>query len=410
MALADQGSKIRSTTDPLPLRTISRARHLPLVSVAQNDAISASVILPAYNEAAALPSVLTSLGRALDDSYEIIVVDDGSTDGTAAVARDFGCRVIRHEQNQGKGAAVRTGIRAAQGRFVVIMDADNTYPAEAIPQMVGLSSRFDLVRGERQERGANMPVINRLGNTLFDNTLKWLSGLKGNDHLSGLYGFRRDVMDLLEFSSDGFDLEVEIGIRAKANRFRCISIPISYNERIGEKKLRPVHDGLLILTRILSLTPMYNPGLTFVLPGILLWVLAGTLAFALRQGPLVTPYGGLSVHSFIVAAVGATMGFQLVVFGIAAALYGMQRGMAPSSWMLFIGRRSTRFGAAAIGGVTLLAGVLMLAANLAAWVVSGRGALDDIQGVVLGSVLLSWGIEVVLASLFTSLFAGQVSA
>lgn len=405
MAVARQDSVGQGTTDRHALLLPGIGRGIERVDT---SAVVASVVLPAYNEAAALPAVLTSLRRVLDEGYEIIVVDDGSEDATASIADSFWCRVIRHKQNMGKGAAVRTGIQAARGRFVVIMDADNTYPAEAIPQMVELSDRFDLVRGERQERGASMPLVNRLGNAVFDCILKRLNGLDGDDHLSGLYGFRREVLSTLGFTADGFDLEVEIGIRAKANRLRCVSLPIRYAERIGEKKLRPVRDGLCILSRILSMTLMYNPGITFVLPGILLWVLAGVLAFVLSQGPLLTPYGGLSVHSFIVAAFGATIGFQLVVFGISAALFCMQRGMPPSPWMLLIGRRGVQLSAAVVGMGALVAGLLMLVARLAQWIGSGRGPLDDVQTVVIGGVLISWGIELVLASFFTSLFAGPI--
>src|SRR5947207_5354930 len=101
---------------------------------AASDAVVATVILPAYNEAAALPKVLSALlvvlDAALAERYEIIVVDDASTDDTAAIARRYPCRLLAHRRNRGKGAAVRTGLEAARGDFIVIMDADNTYPAD----------------------------------------------------------------------------------------------------------------------------------------------------------------------------------------------------------------------------------------------------------------------------------------
>src|SRR5947209_8238771 len=144
------------------------------------DAVVATVILPAYNEAAALPKVLSALLVVLDaalvERYEIIVVDDASTDDTAAIARSYPCRLLAHRRNQGKGAAVRTGLGAARGDFIVVMDADNTYPADAVPHMVALSDQNDFVRAIRQSGAAHMPLVNRIGNRLFDTLLKRMYG------------------------------------------------------------------------------------------------------------------------------------------------------------------------------------------------------------------------------------------
>ena len=167
------------------------------------DSVTATVILPAYNEAEALPEVLMSLLAVLDDRCEVIVVDDGSTDDTAAIASRYRCRLVRHQQNSGKGAAVRTGLREARGRFVIVMDADNTYPADAVPRMIALSEEYDFVRGVRLEGKANMPLVNRLGNRLFDYALRTIHGLQGADHLSGLYGLRREALEAMNFTADG---------------------------------------------------------------------------------------------------------------------------------------------------------------------------------------------------------------
>ena len=114
-----------------------------------NGNILVSIILPAYNEAEALPTVLSDLQRVVDDRYEIIVVDDGSTDNTVAVASDYPCRVIEHQFNRGKGAAVQTGLSKARGEYLVVMDANGTYPASAVPRIVELLKSHDLVRCER---------------------------------------------------------------------------------------------------------------------------------------------------------------------------------------------------------------------------------------------------------------------
>ncbi len=215
--------------------------------------VAATIILPAYNEAVALPAVLGGLLAALAPDCEIIVVDDGSTDATASVARDYPCRLLRHPRNRGKGAAVRTGLSAARGDFVIVMDADATYPASAVPRMIALAREYDIVRCTRHEGTANIPPLNRLGNHLFDRVLQALHGLEGVDHLSGLYGARRAALDAMGLTAERFDLEVEIGVKARALRLRATSLPVEYGARQGEKKLRAWRDGWSILYRTMTL-------------------------------------------------------------------------------------------------------------------------------------------------------------
>ena len=162
-------------------------------SAAGADVIRTTVVLPAYNEGAALPHVLDELGEYLDQSYEVLVVDDGSNDDTAEVAKRYPVRLIKHESNRGKGVAIRTGIAEAQGENVVIMDADATYPVPAIKEMVELLGDHDLVRGIRESDNRSMPGVNRIGNWIFNKLLAISHGLEGTDHLSGLYAMRRSA-------------------------------------------------------------------------------------------------------------------------------------------------------------------------------------------------------------------------
>jgi GT2 family glycosyltransferase len=374
---------------------------------ARSDGIQTSVVLPAYNEGAALPHVLDELEASLDPSYEVLVVDDGSTDDTAEVAERHRCRLIRHSSNRGKGVAIRTGIAEAQGENVVIMDADATYPVPAIAEMVGLLDENDLVRGIRSSEGESMPLVNRFGNWLFNKLLAISHGLEGADHLSGLYGIRRSAALRLGTEATGFDIETEIGIKARNRGLRVAEVPISYLPRMGEKKLSPWSDGFRILGRVIVLLLIYNPWITFIIPGLLLMALTVTGAIWLSQGDVVTSYLGLSIHSFIVAALGVLAAFQLVIFGVAAALYGVETGQEPPAWLRRLVSTRFRLGVASLGLVMALVSLAKLIQLTIEW--AGNDPFTDTRALVLATTFLVLGLQIISAALFISIFAGRIS-
>ena len=151
----------------------------------------ATIVLPAFDEEEALPVVVEDIRSVLGPDADIVVVDDGSTDDTAAVAKRLGVSLAVHEVNRGKGAAIRSGIQAAGGEIVIVMDADATYPASTIPAMIDLLEDHDFVRAERIIDSTNTPAVNRVGNVLLGKALTSLHGLEPGDYLSGLYGARR---------------------------------------------------------------------------------------------------------------------------------------------------------------------------------------------------------------------------
>lgn len=368
-------------------------------------AVEASVILPAYNEALALPEVLEDLIGLADPRLEIIVVDDGSTDDSASLAQRFPCHLLRHDRNRGKGAAVRTGLAAAHGRFIVVMDADNTYPAHAVPLIIDLLSRHDLVRSIRHDVVSTMPTVNKVGNWIFDSFLRNIYGLEGRDHLSGLYGLRREIVPLLEFTADGFDLEVEIGIRAHAHRLRTITIPISYRERQGEKKLHPWRDGWRILRKILTLTPQLYPALAFVGPGVLMWILTAVMLFVLRHGSEVVSHQ-TSIISIVELALGVMAGFQLLVFGVAAAMVGQAAGIMAGSSLIRLSHGQFLDAVKVTGGVLGAVGLATIALIAGADVAGG--AWGHLRTLFLAGNCLLVGFQIAGAAMFLSTFASRL--
>ena len=376
-------------------------------SQAKPPQITTTVVLPAYNEAAALPHVLKDLHDQLPDDYEVLVVDDGSTDDTAAVAERGPCRLVRHRSNRGKGVAIRTGIAEASGDYVVIMDADATYPVSAIEQLVAHLDDHDLVRGSRASSAENMPLVNRLGNWFFNKLFEIAHGLESGDHLSGLYGLRRDAFRRLGLEARGFDIETEIGIKARARGLRVAEIPIDYMPRVGEKKLSPGRDGLRILGRVLVLLLIYKPWVSFILPGILLLVISVGGAIALSIGNVHTPYFGLSINSFIVATLGILAAFQLMVFGVAAALYGVEAGKPPSRALLKLTAQPVRFVLAGVGALLICGALAKLIQLTVQW--AGAEVFSDTRSLVLATTVGVLGLQILSAVLFISIFSGRLS-
>jgi len=215
--------------------------------------ITTSIIIPAYDEEKGLPALLDSVFRFTNGICEVLVVDDGSHDKTSEVACGYGCSVIRHEANRGKGEALKTGIRHAKGDNVIFIDADNTYPAKAISQMAEILESNDVVYGARSIGRYRIPLFNRMGNMIFQNMIKHIYGFQGSDYSTGLYGIKKTYLDNMNIRSSGFAIEPEIAIKASRMRLRVREFPIEYQPRLGKAKLVGPKAGFEHFTTIISL-------------------------------------------------------------------------------------------------------------------------------------------------------------
>jgi len=212
----------------------------------------ATVIVPAYEEEKGLPVVLAKLVNTLKKGYEILVIDDGSDDGTSEVARRFPVRLVRHEHNKGKGEAIITGWKNAGSDRIIFIDADDTYPVDIIPRMAEALGEYDMVIGSRRSGQENIPGFNRLGNFVFRTAIRKLYGFKPYDPLTGLWGIRKSqlarCLPTVRRAPDA-----EIAMKAARMKLKMTDIPIVYSPRIGQTKLNPFKGGWEHLKLIVTL-------------------------------------------------------------------------------------------------------------------------------------------------------------
>ena len=229
-----------------------------------------SVIIPAYNEEGAIESTLDQLRQQLSScggEYEIIVVNDGSNDGTGEVlARCQDISVIEHRRNRGYGAALKTGIRQAKHDLIVITDSDGTYPNERIPDLVALTRDADMVVGARTGPEVEYPLIRKIPKWFLRRFAEWMARQEIADLNSGLRVFRKDAAQrFLKILPDGFSFTTTITLAMLTNGYVVHFEPINYYARIGKSKIRPIKDTLNFVQLILR-TVMYFAPLRVFLP------------------------------------------------------------------------------------------------------------------------------------------------
>jgi glycosyltransferase involved in cell wall biosynthesis len=286
-----------------------------------------SVVIPAYNEeggiAQIIERVLSTRLRLADagvDDLELIVVDDGSRDETAAITTRYPkVRLIRHPVNRGYGAALKTGFSQARGNLLGFLDADGTYPPEHFPELcrVALAEKADLVIGSRMAGAdSEMPLVRRIGNLIFANLVSLLGNHRVSDSSSGMRVIRREALPRLYPLPDGLNFTPVMSTRALHEEISWREVPIPYKERVGRSKLSVVRDGTRFLYTIIWTVLNYNPvrvlggiglGLTAITAAIGAVVVGMRLSGTTRLGP----WGVVGVFAASLCAVSGVTLFSL---------------------------------------------------------------------------------------------------
>lgn len=222
-----------------------------------------TILLPAYNEQEAIGRVIDDVRAAMSRTayrYEILVVDDCSTDGTAEVARERGVRVLRHPVNRGSGAARRTGILEARGEIIVMLDADGSYDAHSIPLLLEYFPEFDQVNGARTSEQGTYRVLRIVAKALIRWLAMFLSGVSIPDLNTGLKAFKRSIMlEYLWVLPDGFSCVTSMTLAFLTNGYRVHYIPTPYYPRIGKSKFHPLADTASYLSTVVRLCTYFRP-------------------------------------------------------------------------------------------------------------------------------------------------------
>lgn len=270
-----------------------------------------SIILPAYNEEASIANVLDGL-REWRARAEIIIVDDASTDRTADIAEQAGVRVLRHRINRGYGAALKTGIRAATGDVIVMMDADSEHNAGQIQSLIDALGDNDMVIGAR-DKGSHAPLLRRPGKWLLFQVANYLAQTQIPDLNSGLRVFRKEVVKrFLHILPNGFSFSTTITLALYKAGYSIVYVPIITTPRIGSPStVNPIRDGLNTLMLIIRIIALFDPLRVFIptsavlfFTGIIYWI-----ADNLTRNHLNIPTGALML---ILASI------MIFMFGILA--------------------------------------------------------------------------------------------
>jgi Glycosyl transferase family 2 len=385
-------------------------QNAPLNTTA-SETIELSVVMPCLNESA---TVGVCVQKALDAMRrggirgEVVIADNGSTDGSQQIAAAHGARVVPILA-RGYGSALRGGIAAARGEFVLMGDADDSYDfSQAGKFVTKLRDGYDLVMGNRFQGGilpGAMPALHRyLGNPVLTAIGRLFFKSPVGDFHCGLRAFRRDAIERLDLRTTGMEFATEMVVKATAFGLRVTEIPttLSPDGRDRAPHLRTWRDGWRHLRFLL----LYSPRWLFLYPGIALIVLGVALSAALMPGPLMIGTVGFDVHTLLFGAMAILIGFQSLVFATFTKVFAISEGLLPEDPRL---SRMFRYMTLEVG---LVAGVLLILAGTGAWVFGLEywsrhhfGPLDPektLRIVIPGVVFFTLGFQIVLSSFFLS--------
>jgi len=384
------------------------------MSTPQPETPEVTVLMPCLNEAETLESCIREAADGLARAGlngEIVVADNGSSDGSPAIAEKLGARVVRVPE-RGYGSALRAGMAAARGRFLIMGDADSSYDFGAVGTFVEkLRAGADLVMGCRMPSGGGridpgaMPWKHRwIGNPVLTFIGRLLFKCPSHDFHCGLRGLTKDAFERMELRTTGMEFASEMVIKASLRGMRIEEVPITLRKdgRSRPPHLRSWRDGW----RHLRFMLLFSPRWLLLYPGLVALFAGGIFFVRLLAGPIRVGGVNFDLNSLEVAALVLLFGYQMVLFACFARIFAFTRGLLPANHAL-----SRAFGFFTLekgliaGGAVLVAGFAVIVVALFGWASTGFGDLDPLEvtrTVIAGRTLASVGAQTVLFSLIFS--------
>jgi cellulose synthase/poly-beta-1,6-N-acetylglucosamine synthase-like glycosyltransferase len=378
----------------------SLSAALPVANAAEAALPFISIVMPCLDEAQTVGVCVAKARAWLERSGypgEVIVVDNGSTDGSVALAEEAGARVV-HERRRGYGQAYLRGFAEARGEFVVMGDSDDTYDFSDLSRLVEpLRRGAEMVVGNRFAGGISagaMPWAHRyIGSPIINFVIRLFFGTRIGDSQSGLRAFRRSVPEQLGLRSSGMELASEMIVSASRAGLRIEEVPAPYAVRQGESKLNTLRDGWRHLRFLLIAAPDF----LFTLPGLLMAVLGVVVTVASFASPAGLSIGSVRWQPVFAGSILLAIGVNGLLLGVAAKLYGARHGLLPEDGWVRRYRRWFRLESVlALAAVLFGLGLLLELGLFAAWTASAQGGhLLQLAG--LAQTLLIVGAEVGMA-------------
>ena len=365
--------------------------------------IEISVILPALDEERTIGECIKkiqALFRERSISGEIIVADS-STDRTAEIATALGARVIRPKKI-GYGNAYLAAFREAQGRYIVMGDADDTYDFLEIPRLIApLEAGADFVIGSRLKGIIHAGSMSRLHRYIGNPVLTWMINVIFHTHFSDAHsGFRaitREALDQLRLTAGGMEFASEMLVMASKEQLKIVEVPIDYYPRVASSKLHSFADGWRHIRFVLLMKPMpfvAIPGSLFSLIGLVL------MGFFYLKGNVESSH----LNTFILGAMMVIGGLQVIISGFLMKTYSVIHGYEERKGLIavFMSYHNLEKFIAA-GALLFIIGVFIGFNLLIRWISLSFGMLSDISTAIIALVFIVTGLQVVLFAIFQSM-------
>jgi glycosyltransferase involved in cell wall biosynthesis len=391
---------------------VTELETTPRQTQIEEDTMELSIVMPCLNEAETLETCIRKAQQSISNlnvKGEVIIADNGSSDGSQEIAERLGARVVNVPE-KGYGSALLGGINAARGKYIIMGDADDSYDFTNLgPFLEQLRAGYELVMGNRFKGGIKpsaMPPLHRyLGNPVLTGIGRLFFRSPCGDFHCGLRGFNKASIQKLDLRTTGMEFASEQVVKASLRKLRITEVPttLSPDGRSRPPHLRSWRDGWRHLRFLL----MYSPRWLFLYPGLLLMLVGVIVSFWLLLGPRVVEGVTLDVHTLLYAAMAVAIGYQTVIFAIFTKIFAITEGLLPEDPRMNTLFRYIQLETGIVAGsVLFVAGLALSIYAFSAWSATSFGPLDPsrtLRLVIPAVTLIMIGLQTILSSFFLSI-------